>query len=137
MFKNIKANCQKCEGSAVSKIPPPKLHFNMVHFTASEPLGCFAIDFSVLEKAQGYENVLVLTDVFSKWTIAVPTRGQTAQTVAKVLVKELLCTNSVCKRIHSDQGKCFQVEIIPQLCLLYNIKKSRTTYQTDDVSGVL
>lgn len=58
----------------------------MGHLTASEPLECIAIDFSVLEKAQGYENVLVITDVFSKWTIAAPTRDQTAQTVARILV---------------------------------------------------
>jgi transposase InsO family protein len=127
MFKDIRSYCQRCERCAVSKIPPPKIHANMGHLSASEPLECVAIDFSILEKAQGYENVLVLTDVFSKWTIAIPTRDQTAQTVAKVLVKELFCTFGVCKRIHSDQGKCFEAEIIQQLCSLYNIKKSRTT----------
>lgn len=51
---------------------------------------CIAIDFTVLEKSQGFENVLVLTDVFSKWTIAVPTRDQTAQTVAKFASKATL-----------------------------------------------
>jgi hypothetical protein len=67
----------------------------MGHLNASEPLECVAIDFSILEKAQGYENVLVLTDVFSKWNIAIPTRYQTAQSVAKVLVKEIFCTFGV------------------------------------------
>ena len=61
----------------------------MGHLSASEQLECIAIDFSVLEKTQEFEHVLVLTDEFSKWNIAVPTRDQTALTVARVLVNEL------------------------------------------------
>ena len=47
--------------------------------------------------------------------------------MAKVLVNELFFKFGVCKRLHSDQGKCFETEIIQQLCKIYNIKKSRTT----------
>ena len=109
----------RCERCAISKIPPPKLHTSMGHLSASEPLECIAIDLSMLEKAQGFENVLVLTDVFSKWTIAVPTKDQTALTVARVLVNELFFKFGVCERIHSDQ----EAEIIKQLCTLYRIKR--------------
>ena len=122
----IKNYCKKCERCAISKIPPPKVHTSMGHLSASEPLECIAIDFSMLEKAQGFENVLVLTDVFSKRTIAAPTRDQSALTVAIILVNELFFKFGVCKRIHSDQGKCFEAEII-KLCTLYRIKKTRTT----------
>jgi hypothetical protein len=48
-----------------------------------------AMDFTILEKSSdGRENVLVLTDVLTKFTQAIPTRDQKATTVAKVLVKE-------------------------------------------------
>lgn len=76
MYKDIKTYCQKCERCAISKTPPPTVHTSMGHLSASEPMECIAIDFTVLEKSQGFENVLVLTDVFSKWTIAVPTRAK-------------------------------------------------------------
>ena len=39
----------------------------------------------VIVTSNGRENVLVMTDVYSKFTIA---RNQTAQTVAKALVRE-------------------------------------------------
>ena len=43
----------------------------------------------MLEKStDGRENLLVRTDVFSKFTQSVPTRNQSATSVAKVLVKE-------------------------------------------------
>ncbi|CAC5383311.1 unnamed protein product [Mytilus coruscus] len=54
-----------------------------------KPLDILAMDFTVLEKSSdGRENVLVLTDVFTKFTQAIPTRDQKATTVAKVLVKD-------------------------------------------------
>ena len=74
MWIDIKEYCTKCERCAVSKVPIPKVHTSMGHLLASEPLEIVAVDFTVLEPAQGFENVLVMTDVFTKWTIAVPTR---------------------------------------------------------------
>ena len=127
MFIDIKNYCKGCQRCAISKMQPPKVHTNMGHLSASEPLEIIPIDFTTLEPAQGFKSVLVITDVFTKWTIAVPTRDQMAQTVAKVLVNELFFKFGICKRLHSDQGKCFEAEIIQQLCTIYNVKKSRTT----------
>lgn len=69
-------------------------------------------DFSVIEKAQEIENVLVITNIFTKWTIAVTTINQTAQTVAKFFVKQLFFKFGICIRIHSDQVKCFEADIV-------------------------
>ena len=45
----------------------------MGHVLADKPLKLLAIDFTMLEKASdGRENVLVMTDVFSKFTVAIP-----------------------------------------------------------------
>lgn len=59
------------------------------HLLASCPNEILAIDFTLLEPSHnGLENVLVMTDVFSKYTLAVPTRDQRASTVAQALVSE-------------------------------------------------
>ncbi len=75
----------------------------------------------------GVENVLVITDVFSKYTLAVPTRDQRAETVAQTLVTEWFYMFGVPGRLHSDQGRNFESFLIRQLCSLYDIRKSRTT----------
>ncbi len=49
-------------------------------------------------------NVLVMTDIFTKYTLVVSTRDQRAETVAQVLVVEWFCRFGVPGRIHSDQG---------------------------------
>lgn len=120
--------CQACERCQVSKDSHRVSHSYMSHVMASMPNEMVAIDFTLLEPTQqGLENVLVMTDVFSKYTLAVPTRDQRAATVAQVLVTEWFSRFGVPARIHSDQGRNFESVLIQQLCSMYGIVKSRTT----------
>lgn len=73
------------------------------------------------------ESILVFTDVFSKFALAVPCPDETAVTVARVLRDEWIAHYGIPLRIHSDQGRSFENAIIFELCSLYGIQKSRTT----------
>nr|XP_043898190.1 uncharacterized protein LOC122779681 [Solea senegalensis] len=128
MSSDVKRWCQTCERCQVAKDSGPPVRSFMGHLLASEPNEILAMDFTMLEPTHnGLENVLVLTDVFSKYTLAIPTRDQRASTVAQVLVTEWFSKFGVPARIHSDQGRNFESALIRQLCGLYNIEKSRTT----------
>jgi hypothetical protein len=73
----------------LSKMPQRRIRTLMGHLITEQPLSVLAIDFTLLERSSdGKENVLVMTDVFTKFSLAVPTKDQKASTVAKVLVKE-------------------------------------------------
>lgn len=91
----------------------------MGHLLASRPKEVLALGFTLLEPSWNlFENVLILTDVFSKFTVAVPTRDQRASTVAG-LVSERFYKFSVSSRLHSqDQGRSFESSLIHQLCAL-------------------
>lgn len=100
----------------------PQAKVPMGHLLASRPNQILAIDFTLLEPSQdGKENVLIMTDVFSKFSQAV------ASTVAKDLVMEWFYKFGVPARLHSDQGRNFESVLIRQLCALYDIQKTRTT----------
>uniref|UniRef100_A0A3B1JU25 Gypsy retrotransposon integrase-like protein 1 n=1 Tax=Astyanax mexicanus TaxID=7994 RepID=A0A3B1JU25_ASTMX len=128
MSNDIQQRCQNCSQCAVSKSNQPPVRAPMGHLLASKPNQIVAIDFTTLEQSgDGREHVLIMTDVFSKYTQAVPTRDQRASTVASVLVHEWFYRFGVPARLHSDQGRNFESAVIAQLCLLYGVQKTHTT----------
>lgn len=53
--------------------------------------------------------------------------NQEADTVAQLLVREVVCRLGVPLLIHSDQGRNFESTLVTEMCQLLNIKKTRTT----------
>ena len=87
-----------------------------------------ALDFLTLEDGRGgVTNVLVMTDHFTKFAMAVPTTNQSARTTARVFFDSFVVHYGFPARIHSDQGRNFESKIIKDLCTIAGIKKSRTT----------
>jgi transposase InsO family protein len=128
MHKDIVNFIRQCPRCQEAKLPSRPPRGPVGRILASKPLEILAIDFTLLEPASdGRKSVLVLTDVFTKFTLAIPTKDQKAQAVAKVLIKEWFLHYGVPLRIHSDQGRNFESELIKELCASYGIHKSRTT----------
>ena len=95
---------------------------------AHQPLELFCIDFTKADVAKGgKENILVLTDAFSKYSQAFIMSNQKALTVTKLLVDKWFSVYGIPSRIHSDQGRSFDNEIIAHLCKMYGIRQSTTT----------
>ena len=86
------------------------------------------MDFLSLEmSAVGYENILVITDHFTRYAQALPSKNQTAKTTARLLFDKYICHNGFPARLHSDQGRNFERQVIKELCSIAKIEKSRTT----------
>ena len=128
MRRDIDQWCQQCSRCVAAKAVYPKVRTFPGSILAFKPLEIVAIDFTVLERAgDGRENVLVVTDVFSKFTQAYPTSDQRASTVVRILTEKWFYLYGIPQRIHSDQGRNFEGDLMKALCRLYGVEKSRTT----------
>ena len=85
------------------------------------------IDFTkVYPSKSGKGNILVLTDAFIKFSQAFITPNQKALTIAKLLVDKWFYVYGIPARIHSDQGWCFENQIMQHLYALYGVEQSTT-----------
>jgi transposase InsO family protein len=86
------------------------------------------MDFLTLEKSKGgYQHILVITDHYTRYAQAIPTKNQLAKTAAEAFFNHFIVHYGIPKRIHSDQGTNFESKVIKELCQLTGMKKSRTT----------
>ena len=99
----------------------------LVGIHTSEPMELVTTDFlKVDESSGGTKYILVITDHFTRFAQAVPTRNMSARTTAEALLG-FFKNFGLPRRLHSDQGANFESKVIRELCLLLGVSKSRTT----------
>ena len=77
--------CRRCQ-VAKGNYNTPKPKFG--HLITHNPLDLVCLDFTKVDPSKGgKENILVMTDAFTKFSVVVTTNNQQALTVAKALVK--------------------------------------------------
>lgn len=74
-----------------------------------------------------------MADYFSKWVEAFPSPDQEAQTMASLLVKEVVCRFGAPVLIHSDHGR----NLFTEMCQLLEMKKTRTTAYHSESDGMV
>ena len=74
----------------------------------------------------GHCYILVIADYFSKWTEAFPMKNKCADTVANLLVDNIILCFGMPLVIHSDQGREFENGLMKSLCALLGCTKTRT-----------
>ena len=84
-------------------------------------------DFTKVDPSKdGEENILVLTDAFTKFSQAFVTPNQKAITIGKILVDKWFYMYGIPACIHSDKGCNFDNEIMLHLYGMYRVEQYTT-----------
>jgi transposase InsO family protein len=74
------------------------------------------VDFTEVKLGRyGYRYLLVLIDTFSGWVEAFPTKRETAQVVAKVLLEEIIPRHGIPETLGSDNSPAFISNVLQGL----------------------
>ena len=115
-------------GRCIRRKSRPRPAAELVNISSSYPIELVCIDYLSLESSKGgLENILVITDHFTRLAHAVPTRNQTARTTAKALYENFFMHFGFPAKLHSDKAQNFESKVIRHLCKLAGIRKTRTT----------
>ena len=127
MYAKVEDYVQGCDRCIRRKTPQDK-KVPLVNIRTTQPLELVCVDFLTLESSKGgYQHVLVVTDHFTRFAQAIPTRNMTAKTTADALLNGFIVHYGVPMKLHSDQGANFESKLIKELCTLLGCDKSRTT----------
>lgn len=115
-------------GRCVRRKTPPERSAPLVNIQTTRPMELVCIDYLSLEPdSHNTKDILVITDHFTKYAVAIPTKDQKATTVAKALWEHFFVHYSFPERLLSDQGRDFESQLIKELCAITGITKVRTT----------
>ena len=116
----------KCTRCLRRKTPSHVAPLQPIHVT--QPLELVHMDYLSLEPSKGnIENVLVITDHFTRYALAYPSKTQTAQATARILWDNFICHYGFPEKFISDQGRNFDSDLIKELCKIAGVKKLHTT----------
>ena len=116
----------RCSRCLRRKTPPQVAPLQPILVT--QPLELVHMDYLSLEPSKGnIENVLVITDHFTRYALAYPSKIQTAQATARILWDNFICHYGFPGKFISDQGRNFESDLIKELCRIAGVKKVHTT----------
>eukprot|EP00731_Ephydatia_muelleri_P031115 Em0022g629a len=125
-IQNWFQECQQCQ-----KRNPPQPHplapLGLIKCTYPFDVISWDIMGPLPLSTKGHKYILVITDLFSKWVEAFPLAVTDSETLASVLMDEVVCRYGVPHSLHSDQGANLNSQVICALCKRLGINKTRTT----------
>ena len=122
MAAQAKEHVRKCHLCLAFKARQQKAPLKNI--MATHPLELVHLDYLCLEPGKGLEeNILVVTDHFTRYAQAYVTRTQTTQMTAKTLWDKFIVHYGLPKKILMDQGRNFKSQLVADLCKLMETQK--------------
>ena len=103
---------------------------------ATHPLELVHLDYLCLEPGKGLEeNVLVVTDHFTRYAQDYVMKSQTAQMTTKTLWDKFIVHYGLPEKILTDQDQNFESQLVADLCKLMGTQREQTSPYHLQING--
>ena len=135
--RDVESWIKECEQCQKRKPPQPNPPAPLGTLQATAPFEIISWDIMgpLPIPSQGNKYILVVTDIFTKWVEAFALKDTTANTLATVLLDEIICRYGAPCTLHSDQGANLCSSVIQCLCALLGVSTTRTSAYHPEGNG--
>ncbi len=126
--------CLTCATRQVGQASKPPL----TPIPVSGPFDRVGVDIIKFPRSySGNQYAVVFVDYLTKWPEVFPTSDQTALTIAKLLVEEVISRHGVPAELLSDRGAAFLSTLVREMCELMGIHRLNTTAYHPQTDGLV
>ena len=90
-----------------------------------------------LPSSNGYQHIIMMMDVFSRYLFAYPTQDMTAKTVARCIINVMTRPCYLPTVILTDKGSQFRLEVVNQIAQTLDIRISHASTKHAQTIGIL
>lgn len=138
MADDIENWCQSCDICNRRKPTYPGTIAPMQPIPVYGPWDTIAVDcLKMPTTPSGNCQIVVFMDYYTKWSEAFAVPNITAQTIANLLIDEIITRHGVPRRLLSDNGTNFTSNLIKDVCKILNVKKIFTTPYHAQTDGLV
>ena len=138
MRGEVRKHCRSCLTCATRKGTGRATRPPLQPIPVGGPFHTVGVDILKLPQTfDGNKYVVVFLDYLTKWVEAFPIQDQRAETVAKLLVEEVVCRYGAPERLLSDRGSNFMSDLMANVCRLLDIKKVNTSGYHPQTDGLV
>ena len=128
---NMCRSCLVCATRSVGKpVNPP-----LTPIPLDRPFARLGV--AVVQLQQGNHYAVVFVDYLTKWPEVYATTDQTAPTIAKLLVDNVISCHGVPRQLLSDRGPSFLSKLLLEICSVMGVKKVNTSAYHPQTDGLV
>ena len=138
MRADVRRFCRGCLNCASRKGPGHGIRPLLQPIPVRGPFHRVGVDILKLPlTSSGNQYLVVFLDYLTKWVEAYPVPDQRTETIARLLVENIVCRHGVPEELLSDRGANFLSDLILQMCSLLGMKKVNTSGYHPQTDGLV
>ena len=138
MRADVRRYCRGCLVCVSRRGPGKGLRPPLHPIAVGEPFHRVAVDVLQLPKTvNGNQYVIVFMDYLTKWPEAFAAADQTAETIARLFVEQIICRHGIPQELLSDRGQNFLSNLIQEICKVLQVKKLNTSGYHPQTDGLV